>query len=107
MQNASNSSSGLSYEAYINNIDNQITYYFTISSSVIGIPGNLITMVIFIRLAIKNPKINMGFLYTFQTLIDLINLIFTLLVFRGSPYLFGFLLTNTNPSNVFLAMWSS
>ena len=95
MQNSSNTSS---YDAYLNSINNQMTYYFVVISSAIGIPGNLISMFIFIRLAIKNPKINMGFLYTCQTIIDLLVLIFTLFVFRGSVYLFGYLVMNISDS---------
>ena len=95
MQNSSNTSS---YDAYLNNINNQMTYYFVVISSAIGIPGNLISMLIFIRLAIKNSKINMGFLYTCQTIIDLLVLIFTLFVFRGSVYIFGYLVINISDS---------
>lgn len=87
--NSSNSSLISSYEAYITNITNQFIYYFVIVSSVIGISGNLLSMVIFIRLTFKNTKINMGLLYTCQTIIDLITLILTLLVFRGSVFIFG------------------
>lgn len=97
MQNQSNSNNSISsYEAYINNINNQMAYYYVFVSSAIGITGNLISMIIFIRLGIKNPKINMGLLYSCQTAIDMTMIIFGLLVFRGSPYLFGYLVLNLN-----------
>ena len=96
MQNSSINST--SYEDYINSISDKLANYFVLVSSAIGITGNLISMVVFIRLAIKNPKINMGFLYTFQSLIDLLVLIFTLFVFRGSVYLFGYVVLNINNS---------
>ena len=95
-KNISNTSN---YETYIKNADSQMTYYFVVISSAIGIPGNLISMFVFIRLTLRNKKINMGFLYTFQTIIDLIMLILTLLVFRGSPYLFGYLVLNIGDSH--------
>lgn len=94
MQNNSNSSSALSYEAYINNMNNQFTFYFVVVSSAIGIPGNLISMFVFIRLAIKNKNINMGILYTCQTIIDLIVLVATLLLLRGPVFLFGYSFLN-------------
>lgn len=94
--NSTNQTSSQSYEAYINTLNNQFVYYFVLSSSAIGIPGNLISMLVFIRIMFKNPKINMGFLYTCQTAIDATVLIFTLLVFRGSTYLFGYLVLNYN-----------
>ena len=99
MENISNHSSfSPSYRDYINTVNNQLVYYFVIVSSAIGIPGNLISMVVFIRLAIRNPKINMGLLYVCQTAIDLNALIFSLLVFRGSIYLYGYLALNINDS---------
>ena len=97
MENSSSNSSS-SYDSDIINLDSKITYYFTIVSSAIGIPGNLISLIIFIRLALKSPKINMGLLYSCQTAIDLTALIFILFAFRGSPYLYGYLVTNINDS---------
>ena len=97
MQNISNSSTS-EYESYINKINGQMTYYYVMVSSALGIPGNVISMFVFIHVAVKNPKINMGFLYTCKTAIDLILLIFTLLVFIGSPYLYGYVVTNLNDS---------
>ena len=78
-----------SYDAFLNSLNSQIVYYFVIVSAVFGIPGNLISMIVFVRLAFKNRKINMGLLYTCQTAIDLIMQILSLLALRGAIYLFG------------------
>ena len=87
-----------SYDAYLNSLNSQLVYYFVIVSAVFGIPGNLISMIVFIRLAIKNPKINMGLLYTCQTAIDLFMQIISLVVLRGATYLFGLVVFNLGDS---------
>lgn len=71
-----------SYIDNLNNISDDLHAYFNIISSSIGIPLNLISILIFVRL--MRNKNNMGFLYTFQCSIDLLVLLFTLLLFRST-----------------------
>ena len=96
MQNSSSNMS--SYEAFINNINQQFIFNYLIVSSAIGIPGNLLSLIVFVRLMIRNPKINMGFLNMCQTIFDLSWLILSLIVIRGSIYLFGVNILTINDS---------
>ena len=63
-------------------INDTIDYYFNIASSAIGIPGNLISIIIFARL--MRNKNNMGFLYIWQCSIDLFMLFYFLFIVRSN-----------------------
>lgn len=91
------------YETYLVKLTDDITKFFLIASSVIGIPGNLLSIVIYLRLN-RYTKTNMPFLFILQSLIDLILLTMTLLIFRGSFLLFGTSLSFV--SNPLCKLWS-
>ena len=75
------SSSAAAYGAYLNKVGNDFQFYFNIVQWSIGIPCNIISIIIFARL-LKN-KTNMGFLYIWQCAIDLSLLLFFLFLFRS------------------------
>ena len=77
--------SNSSAAANLNSIRSNLEVYFNIISSSIGIPCNLISILIFARL-LKN-KTNMGFLYIWQCSVDLCLLLFFLLLFRSAQTL--------------------
>lgn len=77
--------SNLTYPAYLNKLSNDINWSFNIISSSIGIPCNLVSIVIYTRL--MRNKTNMGFLGVWQCSIDLALLLFFLLLFRSSTTL--------------------
>lgn len=74
--------------AYWRDLNVQFTFYFTVISSVIGIPSNIVSAWIFIQIMKKN-KTTMGFLYLIQSLVDLVFLILLLFVLRTTPVLFS------------------
>ena len=80
MSNSSSSSSS-AYGAYLYKVGNDFQFYFNIVQWSIGIPSNIISIIIFARL-LKN-KTNMGFLYIWQCAIDLSLLLFFLFLFRS------------------------
>ena len=69
------------YFDYLLNTSDKIEFAFNIISSSIGIPCNILSIIIFARL-IKN-KNNMGFLYIWQCSIDICILLFYLLINRS------------------------
>lgn len=84
------------YELYLIEVQSGVIYYFLLVSSAIGIPGNLLSILVFSRLL--HQKTNMAFLCISQSVIDLTLLILTLLYLRGSAYVFGYALNNVNPA---------
>lgn len=72
----------------INDLNNQITFYFTVVSSAIGLPTNLISAFIFARLMMKN-KNNMGLLCMLQSIVDFVLLLLLLFVLRPNPLVFA------------------
>lgn len=68
--------------AFLAKLSADINNYFLYASSAIGIPLNIVSTIIFIRLS--NTKTNMGFLYACQTITDFLVLSLQLLVFRSS-----------------------
>ena len=89
----SNQSISNSYADFLNNITDSIHGNFNIISSSIGIPGNLISIIIFARL-MKN-KTNMGFLYIWQCSIDLCVLLLFLSLSQSNR-IYGINLYNQN-----------
>ena len=81
------------YFDYLLNTSDKIDFYFNIISSSIGIPCNILSIIIFARL-MKN-KNNMGFLYIWQCSIDICILLFYLLIYR-SNITFGIELRDEN-----------
>ena len=79
--------------AYYNSITNTFEYYFNIISTSIGIPTNLIAIIIFARL--MRNKTNMGYLYIWQCTVDILVLLFFLFVARGTTT-FGLNVYNQN-----------
>ena len=84
---SSNSTTNIFQEAmYYNNLNILVTNIFLIVTSAIGIPGNLISILVFSRLI--RQKSNMGLLCTWQSLIDLFLLVISLVFTRGSRLFF-------------------
>lgn len=77
----------LNYISYLNGTTFKMNEYFNIVITSIGIPGNLIGIVVFSRLI--GRKTNMGLLYTCQCVIDFITMIIILLIIRGSTLFYG------------------
>lgn len=69
-----------------------VNEYFSIVLASIGLPGNLLSMFVFLRLI--GHKTNMGFLYTCQCVVDFAALLVNFLIIPGSSMLYGF-----NPMN--------
>ena len=78
---------------YLKNILNVFEYYFNIVSSSIGIPCNLVSIIIFARL--MRNKTNMGFLYMWQCIIDICVLLYFLFIAR-SKTMYGINIYNQN-----------
>ena len=74
--------SNLTYAQYLVKISNEINNYCVIVQSAIGIPANLLSIVIFARL--MRNKTNMGYLYMWQSFIDLCLLLCYLLLFQSA-----------------------
>jgi hypothetical protein len=72
--------------AYYNKLNTDISTYFVITSSAIGISLNLVNIIVFART--MHQKINMGLLCTCQATVDLVLLLITLLLARSSPFIF-------------------
>ena len=83
------------YFDYLINISDKIKSIFNIISSSIGIPCNILSIIIFARL-MKN-KNNMGFLYIWQCSIDLCILLFNLFILR-SEFTLGVMVPYLNQS---------
>lgn len=71
---------------YLNWLSGQIAYYYLVISAPIGIPINLLSIVIFWRL--MRNKNNMGFLGICQSTVDLTLLICFLVLIKSSPLIF-------------------
>ena len=71
---------------YLNWLSGQIAYYYLVISAPIGIPINLLSIVIFWRL--MRNKNNMGFLGICQSIVDLTLLICFLVLIKSSPLIF-------------------
>ena len=79
-------SSSSSYSLYLVRLTSQVTNYFAVIYSSIGIPLNILSIIIFYRLMrIKN---NMGFLYICQSVVDIILFLINLFLVRSSPLIF-------------------
>ena len=77
--------SNLTYSQYLVKISNDINNYSVIVQSAIGIPANLVSIVIFARL--MRNKTNMGYLYIWQNVVDLCLLLDYLLLFQSTQTL--------------------
>ena len=86
--------SNLTNTAYYTKLNSDITTYFVITSSSIGIPLNLLNIIVFAKL--MHQKTNMGLLCTCQATVDLILLVLTLILTRSSPFIFPVSLDNLN-----------
>lgn len=82
-----------SYISFINNLNNQITNYYMIISSAIGLPTNIFSIWIFVRI-MKKDKTNMSFLYLIQVIFDILVLVVQLVVLRSTPLIFSYSLFN-------------
>lgn len=82
-----NNSSEIQYINYLNKVSADVAFYYLIISVPIGIPCNLISILVFRRLMKKNPN-NMGFLGICQSCVDLVLLLSFLLLIRSSPLIF-------------------
>ena len=78
---------------YFKNLTSVFEYYFNIISTSIGIPTNLIAIIIFARL--MRNKTNMGYLYIWQCTVDILVLLLILFVARGTTT-FGLNVYNQN-----------
>lgn len=88
MSNSSNLTVNQTIVAYVNDLNNQVTYYFSVVSSAIGLPTNIFSAWIFIIIMKKN-KTSMGFLCLIQSIVDFFYLLLLLLVLRPTPLLFA------------------
>ena len=79
-------SSNQTKTAYYNKLNTDISTYFAITTSAIGIPLNLINIIVFTKLL--HQKTNMGFLCLCQAIIDLFLLLDFFLLTRSSPLIF-------------------
>jgi hypothetical protein len=77
--------SNLTFAEYLLKISNEINNYSVIVQSAIGIPANLISIVIFARL--MRNKTNIGYLYMWQSFLDLCLLLDYLLLFQSAKTL--------------------
>lgn len=86
-----------SYAAYLNGINTQLTVYFVIISSSIGLPSNLISAWLFVRIMkkSKNNNNNMGFLCLIQSVFEFVFLLVQLILLRSTPLIFSTNLSNT------------
>ena len=77
--------SNLTYEKYLFQISNDINKFYLIFQSAIGIPANLLSIVIFTRL--MRNKTNMGYLYLWQSVVDLCALLSFIFLFQSGQTL--------------------
>lgn len=82
----------ISFINYLNKTTGIMNDYSTISLAAVGVPGNIISIIVFSRLI--GRKTNMGVLYTSQCLIDLTTILTFLFTIRGSTMIFGVNLWN-------------
>lgn len=71
----------------LNQATRKLNDYFTIAFASVGIPGNLLSAIVFARLIAK--KSNMGLLYSAQCLVDLTSVLIALFLTRGPFLLFS------------------
>ena len=91
------SNSSLSaYTSYLNKVSAHLNGYSSLAMISIGVPGNLISLIIFSRLIQK--KTNMGLLYTIQCIVDLISILFINVVSRMLAFNFGIQISTLNDS---------
>ena len=77
-----------SYVEYINKISEHVTHYSNIISIAVGVPLNLINVIVFTRLMLnKTNKTNMGFLGLCQSIIDIVHILYISLLFRSTSLL--------------------
>lgn len=76
------------YASYLNDVNNNISKYFIIIETAFGVPGNLLSILVFSRLLLHHQKTNMPFLYIIQSVIDLNALVVSLFLYR-SPILWS------------------
>lgn len=82
--------------AYLNRVAANFTYYDNIIYLSLGIPCNIINMVVFARLLFnRTNKTNMGFLGLCQSILDTTLLLYFSLVYRSSAF-FGYNFSNIN-----------
>lgn len=85
------------YITHLNSVKKYFTQYSILIISAIGVPGNLISLIIFVRLIGK--KTNMGFLYSCQCGIDLVSILINLFFILGSGILFNISASTLNDSS--------
>lgn len=91
------SSNMSSYAAYLNDVNTQLTVYFMIISSSIGLPSNLISAWLFVRIMKKNKNNNnnnMGFLCLIQSVFEFQFILVQLTLLRSTPLIFSTNLSN-------------
>lgn len=77
--------SNVTYDQYLVQIGNDINKFYLIFQSAIGIPKNLLSIVIFYRL--MRNKTNMGYLYLWQSAVDLCSLLSFIFLFQSAQTL--------------------
>ena len=87
---------------YFLNLNTQVTNIYLIVTSAIGIPGNLISILVFSRLI--HQKSNMGLLYLWQSAVDIFFLVISLFFLRGSQMFFNGPVFNS--SNCLCKIWA-
>ena len=97
-----NATDSFNYSEYmlITQIGDKIVFYLSILTILIGIPGNIISILIFIKPCLNN-KTNTGFLYTFLCVINLITILFNVFV-QNSYLIFHYLIKLHLYSDIFI-----
>lgn len=104
LSQASSFSSLVDYVTFLNTSNDQINNIMSISILSLGVPGNLISLLVFWRLIYKN-KTNMGMLYTLQCSIDLFALVWVQIATRNQTSPFDFTITDSSEFTCRAAMY--
>lgn len=73
-----------SYIAYLNSLNTQLVDYFLLVTVPLGIVGNLVSCLVFAtRPRLNNSKTNVGFLYAWLSLVNLLSILYYALVYRS------------------------
>lgn len=104
LSQTSSFSSLFDYVTYLNTSNDQINNIMSIGILSLGVPGNLISLLVFWRLIYTN-KTNMGMLYTLQCSIDLFALVWVQIATRNQTSPFDFTISDSSEFTCRMAMY--
>lgn len=104
LSQTSSVSSLVDYVTYLNSSNDQINNIMSIGILSLGVPGNLISLLVFWRLIYTN-KTNMGMLYTLQCSIDLFALVWVQIATRNQTSPFEFTISDSSEFTCRAAMY--